>query len=254
MVSSESSTPVILRAAARPRVAVHYAVSPDRVAPHLPAGLQPDTREGRAYVSLVGVRLLKVRVLGLAGPGLRRVPAVELQVPVRPAGTNGERRGTLTVRAYVPRRLVAWAARGLYGEPVSVASMQPVWKERPDTVAVTYRFDRAGREQRLRVTAEKPPVAPASDTAARFLQDRHWRYGTRGDTLMRARLERPAGPLYRVQEHYVTVQWGAAFGEAWAFLDDRSPDVVLCDPGGEIALHWRERVESGETSSGGTGE
>lgn len=246
MVSSESSTPVILRAAARHRVAVHYAVAPDRVAPHLPGGLQPDTRDGQAYVSLVGVRLLKVRVLGLAGPGLRRVPAVELQVPVRPAGTNGERRGTLTVRAYVPRRLVAWAARGLYGEPVSVASMQPVWKERPDAVEVTYRFDRAGREQRLRVAAEKPPVAPAPDTAARFLQDRHWRYGTRGDdgagTLLRARMERPAGPLYHVQEHHVTVHWEAAFGEAWAFLDDRSPDVVLCDPGGEIALHWREPV------------
>jgi len=242
MVSTESASRVILRAAARHRVAVHYAVAPDRVASHLPPGLVPDTRDGRAYVSLVGVRLLKVRVLGLIGPGFRRVPAVERQVPVRAADGPSETRGTLTLQAYVPRRLVAWAARGLYGEPVSVASMQPVWRERPDAVEVTYRFDRAGREQRLRVAAEKPPVAPAPDTAARFLQDRHWRYGTRGDTLMRARLERPAGPLYRVQEHYVTVQWGAAFGEAWGFLDDRSPDVVLCDPGGTIALHWREPV------------
>ena len=242
MVSAESSTPVVLRATAQHRVAAHYAVAPDRIASHLPPGLVPDTRDGQAYVSLVGVRLLKVRVLGLVGPGFRRVPAVELQVPVRPVDAEAERRGTLTLRAYVPRRLVAWAARGLYGEPVSVASMQPVWRERPDTVAVTYRFDRAGREQRLRVTAEKPPVTPAPDTAARFLQERHWRYGTRNDTLVRARMERPAGPLYRVQEHHVTVQWGAAFGETWAFLDDRSPDVVLCDPGGTIALHWRESV------------
>jgi len=127
-----------------------------------------------------------------------------------------------------------------------VASMQPVWRERPDAVAVTYRFDRAGREQRLRVAGEKPPVAPAPDTAAQFLQDRRWRYGTRGDdgagTLLRARMERPPGPLYRVQEHHVTVHWGAAFGDEWTFLNDRSPDVVLCDPGGTIALHWREPV------------
>jgi Uncharacterized conserved protein (COG2071). len=141
---------------------------------------------------------------------------------------------------------VAWAARGLYGEPVAVASMQPVWRERPDEVAITYRFDRAGREQRLRVTAEKPPVAPAPDTPAQFLQDRHWRYGSRGDdgtgALLGAYMERPAGPLYRVQEHHVTVHWTSAFGDEWAFLNDRSPAVVLCDPGGEIALHWREAV------------
>jgi uncharacterized protein YqjF (DUF2071 family) len=242
MVAAASSAPVVLRATARHRVAVHYAVAPDRVASHLPAGLQPDTRDGQAYVSLVGVRLLKVRVFGCAGPGFRRVPAVELQVPVRTTDGSSETRGTLTLRAYVPRRLVAWAAQGLYGEPVSVASMQPVWKERPGDVEITYRFDRAGREQRLRVAAEKPPVAPAPDTTAQFLQNRHWRYGTRSDTLIRARMERPAGPLYRVQEHHVTVQWGTAFGEAWRFLDDRAPDVVLCDPGGEIALHWREAV------------
>ncbi|PSQ95218.1 MAG: DUF2071 domain-containing protein [Bacteroidetes bacterium SW_9_63_38] len=246
MGSAPSSAPVILRATARHRVAAHYAVAPDRVTPHLTAGLVPDTREGRAYVSLVGVRLLGVRVLGIAGPGFRRVPAVELQVPVRPDGGDRDDRGTVTLQAYVPRRLVAWAARGLYGEPVTVASMQPVWKERPDEVEVTYRFDRAGREQRLRVTAEKPPVAPAPDTAARFLQDRHWRYGSRDDentgALMRARMERPAGPLYRIQAHHVTVRWASAFGDAWDFLADRSPDLVLCDPGGAIVLHWRESV------------
>ena len=254
MLSPESSASVILRATACHRVAVHYAVAPDRIGSLLPHGLVPDTQAGQAYVSLVGVRLLKVRVLGLVGPGFRRVPAVELQVPVRPANTEGGGRGTLTLQAYVPRRLVAWAARSLYGEPVSVASMQPVWKERPDAVEVTYRFDRSGREQRLRVTAEKPPVAPAPDTAARFLQERHWRYGVRDDTLVRARMERPAGPLFRVQEQHVTVRWGAAFGHEWAFLDDRSPDVVLCDPGGELALHWHERVESVGASSGGTTE
>lgn len=246
MVTSSSSTPVILRATARHRVAVHYAVAPDRLASRLPDGLRPATRDGRAYVGLVGIQLMDVRVLGLSGYGFRRVPAVELQGLVQRRGGGAASRGALTMQAFVPRRLVAWAARGLYGESVAVASMQPVWKERPDEVEITYRFDRAGREQRLRVVAETPPVAPAPGTAAQFLQDRHWRYGSRDDedtdALTRARMERPAGPLYRVQAHHVTVRWASAFGEAWAFLDDRSPEVVLCDPGGEIVLHWRESV------------
>jgi hypothetical protein len=239
---STASSPTILQATARNRVVVSYAVAPEHVAPQLPRGLVPDTRDGQAYVSLVGVELVKVRVLGLVGPGFRRVPAVELQVPVRAVGAS--RRGTITVQAYVPRRLVAWGARGLYGEPVDVASMQPVWREQTDTLAVTYRFDRAGREQRLRAVGAKPPKTPAEDSLAFFLMNRNWRFGRRRDgTLVRARIERAVEPVCDVQEHHVTVQWASVYGKEWAFLDDREPALVLLAPGGPVRLHWRERVK-----------
>jgi uncharacterized protein YqjF (DUF2071 family) len=114
-MAPSSSPPRILEARARHRVVVSYAVDPDRVAPHLPSGLTPDIRNGRAFVSLVGVELVRVRVLGLPGPGFRRVPAVEMQVPVQEVGAS--RRGTTTVQAFVPRRLVAWAPVYSMGNP-----------------------------------------------------------------------------------------------------------------------------------------
>lgn len=245
MASNEAPSSVfcssVLRATVRRRLSVGYAVAAERVAGHLPAGLVPDTHEGRAYVCLVGVQLIRVRVLGLAGPGFRRVPAVELQVPVREA--DGGRRGTMTLQAYVSRRVVAWGARLLYGEPAAVASMQPVWRERPEQVEATYRFDCAGREQRLRVVGAKPPVRPAPDAPAAFLMDRAWRYATdRRGGLLRARLDRTRESIYRVREQHVTVRWGAAFGDEWTFLADRSPTVVLFEPGGPMTLGWRDRV------------
>jgi hypothetical protein len=243
-----SSPPRILRATARHRVGVAYAVAPDRLASRLPDGLVPDTRAGRAYVVLVGVRLAKVRVLGLVGPGFRRVPAVELQILVRRAdgaSGHGGGAGTFTVQAFVPRRGVAWGARWLYDEPVDVASMQPVARERAETVEATYRFDRAGREQRLRVVGWTPPEPPAEDALVGFLRNRPWRYATRDGRLFRSRLERPEGPgpVYPVQERHVTVQWKTAFGPDWAFLADAEPAAALFAPGRPIALRWRERVE-----------
>lgn len=245
MVASCLLSSSILRATVRHRVAAGYTVTPDRVAPHLPTGLVPDTWDGHAYVCLVGVQLIRVRVLGLAGPGFRRVPAVELQVPVRPTGADDERRGTITLHAYVSRRLVAWGARLLYGEPATVASMQPVWRRQPEQIEATYRFDCAGREQRLRVVGDKPPVQPAPDTAAAFLMNRSWRYSTdRRDNLRRAPLNRSRGPIYRIQEHHVTVRWGAVYGAEWAFLADQSPAVVLFEPGGPMTLGRRAPVNA----------
>jgi uncharacterized protein YqjF (DUF2071 family) len=243
MASLFSSPPRILEATARHRVVVSYAVAPDCVAPHLPSGLVPDTRNGRAFVHLVGVQLVKVRVLGMSGPGFRRVPAVELQVLVQEA--SSARRGTITLQAHVPRRLVAWGARLSYGEPVDVASMQAVRRRRAGGVEMTYRFDSAGREQRLRVLGHPPPVMPSPSSLAYRLMDRNWRYGTAGNgDLLRTRIERPVAPIYRVQEYFVTVRWGAVYGDEWQFLDGREPTVVLFSPDQPVVLRWRKRIGS----------
>lgn len=233
----------ILQATACDRVLASYSVAPEAVAPHLPHGLVPDTRDGQAFVNLVGVQLVKVRVLGLVGPGFRRVPAVELQVPVREQNPASERRGTITVQAHVPRRLVAWAARLLYGEPVDVASMQPVRRERSGDVEMTYRFDVRGREQRLRVRGRRPPVMPTPSSLAYDLLDREWRYGQAGNgDLLRTRLERPVPPVYRVEEHFVTMRWASVYGDTWAFLEERDPTLVILLPAQPITLGWRQRV------------
>lgn len=242
-MSSPSSRPRILEATARNRVVVSYKIAADRVAPFLPDDLVPVEHNGTAYVSLVGVELTKVRVLGLVGPGFRRVPAVELRVHVRPAGTPSGEDGTWTVQAHVPRRLVAWGARFLYGERVEVASMQPVRREQVDTVEVTYRLDWRGREQRIRVRGERPPVMPAPDARAHTLLRPAWRYGTtRNGTLLRTRIERPAVPIHRVQEHHVTMQWASVYGEIGQLLQDQRPALVLLSPGTPVTLRWRERA------------
>jgi hypothetical protein len=121
--------------------------------------------------------------------------------------------------------------------------MQSVWRDQADTTAVTYRFDRAGREQRLRAVGAKPPREPAPDSFAFFLMDRGWRFGTDGNgDRVRARIERSVEPVYDVQEQHVTVRWASVYGDEWAFLRDREPTHVRLSPGGPMALHWRERV------------
>lgn len=237
-----SSRPVILRATARHRVGVSYTVPPESLAPYLPDPLVPSTRDEGAAVGLVGVHLTNVRVLGIAGPGLRHVPAVELRAAVRHPPTN--RRGTITLQAYVPRRLVAWGARMLYDEPVEVASMQPVRRTSGDQVAMTYRFDWQGREQRLRVEGARTGGADTLETEMLFAKSGAWRFATAGGGGLRcARLEQNTKGVRRADTAHVTVRWRAAFGDIGALLADRSPAAAWLGAEGPLVLRWREHLE-----------
>ena len=98
----------VLRATARNRVVVGYAVDPARVAPLLPDGLSPVRDDGTTPISLVGVELTNLQVLGVGGPGGQRVPVVELRVHVRPDGAPSDPGGHLDDAG-----LRAAASRGL---------------------------------------------------------------------------------------------------------------------------------------------
>src|SRR3954471_19004784 len=96
-----------------------YAVPPALLEPRLPRGLSLDLRDGQAFVSLVAFDFLDTRVLGVPWPGYRNFPEINLRFYVR----HREERGVVFVREFVPRRLVAFLARAIYGEPYVAARM-----------------------------------------------------------------------------------------------------------------------------------
>ena len=89
--------------------------------PLLPSGLVIDHWQGRAYISLVGLRFEGLRVFGV--PVLpRRYDEVNLRFYVRRPGDGDEERpGVVFIRQIVPHRLTALAAQVMYGEPFTVA-------------------------------------------------------------------------------------------------------------------------------------
>ena len=81
-----------------------YSVPPCLLQPRLPAGLELDTRDDCAFVSLVAFQFVNTRVLGVPWPGYRNFPELNLRFYVR----HGGDRGVIFVREIVSERLVAW--------------------------------------------------------------------------------------------------------------------------------------------------
>src|SRR5207244_5466347 len=117
-------------------VLLNYVVPPAVLEKRLPAGLELDTRDGEAFVSLVAFDFLQTRVLGVPWPGYRNFAELNLRFYAR---RHGER-GVVFIREIVPQRLVAWIARALYNEAYVAAPLVSTIQETADTLTATRRL------------------------------------------------------------------------------------------------------------------
>src|SRR5438067_8348612 len=124
-----------------------YPVPTLLVESYLPPGCVPDTRDGQAFASLVAFDFLDTHVLGVPWPGFVNFPEVNLRLYAR----NGDRRGVVFVREFVPQRLVAFMARMFYNEPYLGVPMTSTTLDTPRGLMIEHKLTINGKVNRLRV-------------------------------------------------------------------------------------------------------
>src|ERR1700738_2719738 len=105
---------------------LNYEVEPAVVQPFVPAGTALDFFNGRTYLSVVGFRFERARVLGMALPWHQNFEEVKLRLCVRRIVDGAERRGVVFIKEIVPRRFIAWTARTFYNESYVALPMRSV--------------------------------------------------------------------------------------------------------------------------------
>jgi hypothetical protein len=210
-----------------------YAVPDELLRSRLPPGLDLDRRDGQCFVSLVAFDFLDTRVKGIAWPGFRNFPEINLRFYVR----CGEQRGVTFVREFVPQRMVAWLARVLYNEPYKAARMSSVVVDGPSDLTIEHRLEFGGRANVIQVCGVKPATTPTADSVEHFFKEHEWGFGTthRGQ-LLRYRVEHPVWEVYRVTSWKVDLDWRAVYGPEWAVLQDATPFSTVLAVGSNIAV------------------
>jgi uncharacterized protein YqjF (DUF2071 family) len=105
------SDKVFLTAEWRHLAMLNYEVEASLLLPFVPAGTELDRWHGKAFVSLVGFRFLKTRILGFTIPFHANFDEVNLRFYVRRQQGDEIRRGVVFIREIVPRRAIAFVAR-----------------------------------------------------------------------------------------------------------------------------------------------
>ncbi len=230
---------VFLTAEWRDLVMLSYEIDPAVLTSRVPRGCELDAWEGRHFVSVVGFRFLRTRVLGVPVPFHRDFEEVNLRFYVRRKSEGVWRRGIVFVREIVPRWAIAWVARRAYHENYVALPMRHSIQSAPDAgpSTVAYQWRRAGAWEGLSASFRGPPRVPPESAEESFISEHYWGYSVRADgSTTEYQVEHPRWGVWSATgaafECDVASLYGAAFVDSLAappssaFVADGSPVVV----------------------------
>jgi uncharacterized protein len=200
---------------------------------HLPPGVELDRWNGKAHVSLVGVQMADVRVLGWRIPGFAAHPQVNFRTYVRHESDPG----VTFLRELVPSRLIAAVGRLWYREPFEVARIGTRVTEHDDTVRVEYRFGRAQLQYRIAVTGSREAAVPLATSFERYIIERTHGCRADGARLRTFRVEHPPWATRRVTHADCDVDFTELYGRDWAFLNHAAPVSTILALGSDVAVY-----------------
>ena len=176
---------------------------------------------------------------GVAWPGFRRFPEINLRFYVR----QGNRRGVVFIREFVPQALVSWLARAIYNEPYLVAPIESGVTEEAAATVTTRHLRWLGRTHAIEVTGHKPAVRPQENSEEHFFKEHQWGFGRdrRGRTLY-YEVRHPVWDVYPVRSWSVDFDWAQVYGPAWGFLSAAKPASVVLAAGSAVSVYPRGQL------------
>lgn len=217
---------------------LNYAISPKVVEPYLPAGLEIDWWNDTCYLSLVGFRFVNTKMLGLAIPGHRHFPEVNLRFYVKYHDPElGLKRGVVFIRELVPKPAITWVANTLYRERYQTVPMRYHWDVSPTQLEVGYSWRKKGVQHQFSTLAQATPEDLLPGSEAEFITEHYWGYA-RWDAQrsMEYQVEHPRWQTYAVQNFECKVDFAQAYGTDFAFLNDLTPHSVFLAEGSAITV------------------
>jgi uncharacterized protein YqjF (DUF2071 family) len=229
---------IFLTAKWRDLVLITYDVDPRVLAPFIPQGLEPDTIDGRGFVSVVAFDFLDTRVKGMKIPFHVNFPEINLRIYVK----NSEKRGVVFVREFVPKAVIPVIANLFYNENYKCVPMASEVTT-GDVIRLKHTIQIKQKEYNISLEAENKPYFPAKDSIQHFFKEHEWGFGTsREGSLLVYRVEHPVWEVYPLIKCSNDFDFGEIYGSEWKFLNDMRPYNITFAKGSEI------KVFSGEIS------
>jgi uncharacterized protein len=233
----------------RDLVMLNYVVEPALLKPLVPAGTELDFYAGRTFLSVVGFRFLRTRVLGIPFPGHTNFVEVNLRFYIRRPWEGNWIRGVVFIREIVPRKAITLVARVFYGEPYLALPMRHEALRDGSKLHVRYQWKHEGNWHSLEATAqgESAPALPGSEEE--FITDHYWGYTARGDHTLEYAVEHVRWRIWRAVSSKLNCAIAGLCGPQFIDALERPPTSAFIADGSKVLVRTGRRIARNQSPS-----
>ena len=223
---------------------LNFAVEPALLEVYVPRGTALDVRGGRAFVSVVGFRFLRTRVLGARAVLHEDFDEVNLRLYVVRDVSGARRHGVVFLREIVARPVVALLARALYNEPYRLARVRHRSVRSADGFES---LEYGWRAERGWCFATAASDGPAYDHAAgsdeEYFTQREWGYTRQRDGgTIEYRVEHPRWRVWRARSPSLEGDFTDMFPPPLVPVLRRVPQSAFIAAGSAVTVHRGVRI------------
>ena len=212
---------------------LNYEIEPDVLLPHVPGGTEIDLWDGRCFVSVVGFRFFRTRLMGLPIPFHSNFLEVNLRFYVRREVQGELRRGVVFIKEIVPRRAIAWVARVVYNENYVALPM----RDAVDNASARYEWRFEGAWNRLALAGLGDWRTPDQTSEAAFITEHYWGYAVqRNGSTLEYQVEHPQWRVAQAAEVELACDVGRLYGSKFSQALSREPASAFLADGSEILV------------------
>jgi uncharacterized protein YqjF (DUF2071 family) len=236
--------PVFLSAEWRDLVMLNYEVDPALLKPYLPSGTVLDSFAGKTYVSLVGFRFCRTKMLGFFSiPFHVNFLEINLRFYVRRGNGNEERRGVVFISEVVPRHAIATTARLLYGENYICLPMRHRVATEGLKKIAEYQWQIAGQWCTLLAKGIGAPFPAVCGSLEQFITEHYWGYSRqKNGNSLEYQVTHPSWLVRTATEAGFHGDASALYGSEFSAILQRRPDCAFVADGSRVIVHKGERI------------
>ena len=236
---------MFLSAEWRDLVILNYAVDPALLAGHVPPGTILDSFKGTTYISLVGFRFIKTRLLGfLQVPFHADFLEINLRFYVRRRIGGEDRRGVVFISEIVPRRAIAATARLIYGENYSCLPMKHRVMRSGVSKTAEYQWKLGGNWCTLRAEGTGTPAHAETASLEQYITEHYWGYSKQpGKHALEYHVAHVPWRVWPVPHAEFVGDCSSLYGPEVNAVLRRAPDCAFIADGSSVIVHRGERIQ-----------
>ena len=224
-------------------IMANYPVDPFVLLPFLAKGVELDTFNGKAFVSLVGFMFKDTRLFKMPIPLLGTFEEINLRFYVLRKDGNGWKRGVVFINETIPFKPVAWVANWLYKEHYISIPTKHTWNINDENKEIIYEWKVGADWNHIKVSAYNNKLPMEEGSVEQYIFEHYYGY-TKVDnnTTQEYRVNHPRWETNKINAYEINCDFGKMYGKEFEFLNNEQPDNVIMAEGSEVSVKWKRKT------------